>query len=82
MHCYKCDDSPTYNFGDVLFKPIMEVLTQFGVVKNGHVVGMNAEQQEKTLLEMNLLVNAEFQFSMVCFIIISIKLIYRMMNKV
>ena len=65
MHCYKCDDSPVYNFGDVLFKPIMEVLAQFGVVKNGRVVGMNAEQQEKSLLEMNLLVNAEFQFSMV-----------------
>ena len=54
-----------YNFGDVLFKPIMEVLAQFGVVKDGRVVGMNAEQQEKSLLEMNLLVNAEFQFSMV-----------------
>lgn len=65
MHCYQCDENPVYNYGDVLFKPIMEVLTQFGVVKNGCVIGLNADQQEKSLQEMNLLVNSEFQFSLV-----------------
>lgn len=66
VHCYKCDDNAAFNFGDVLFKPVLEVLTQFGVVVEGRVVGLSASTQEKSLLELNLLVNTEFEFSMVC----------------
>lgn len=43
---------------------MFEVLTKFGVIQNGKVVGLTADQQEKTITEMNLLVNQEFEFSM------------------
>jgi singapore isolate B (sub-type 7) whole genome shotgun sequence assembly, scaffold_16 len=53
------------NYGDVLFDRVMEVLTQFGVIRDGHVVGLSSVNREKSLLEMNLLVNKDFEFSMV-----------------
>lgn len=65
MHCYSCDEDPSYNYGDILFPSIMEVLTKFGVLRNGKVVGLTADQQEKTIMEMNLIANQEFSFSMV-----------------
>lgn len=43
----------------------MEVLTQFGVVRDGQVIGLSSANREKSLLEMNLLVNSDFEFSMV-----------------
>lgn len=36
-------------------------------MRNGRVVGLSKEQQEKTITEMNLMVNQEFEFSMVGF---------------
>ena len=65
MHCYACDDNPAFNYGDVLLPSIQSILTRFGVLKEGRVVGLSSSQQEKSLLEMNLFVNTEFDFSMV-----------------
>lgn len=65
VHCYKCDEDPMNNYGDVLFDRVMEVLTRFGVIRDGHVVGLSSVNREKSLLEMNLLVNKDFEFSMV-----------------
>lgn len=65
MHCYACDDDPACNYGDVLLPSINSVLTAFGVLANGKLVGLPSSQHEKSLLEMNLFVNTEFDFSMV-----------------
>ena len=53
------------NYGDVLFDRVMEVLTRFGVIRDGQVVGLSSANRETSLLEMNLLVNKDFEFSMV-----------------
>ena len=65
VHCYQCDENPTYNYGDILFPAIFEILTQFGILKNGKVIGLSADKQEKNLTEANLFLNQEFEFSMV-----------------
>lgn len=49
----------------MLFDRVMEVLTRFGMIRDGHVVGLSSTNREKSLLEMNLLVNQDFEFSMV-----------------
>lgn len=65
MHCYACDDDPDFNYGDVLLESVRSVLTAFGVLQNGKLVGLESAQHEKSLLEMNLFANTEFDFSMV-----------------
>ena len=52
MHCYECDEKPAYNYGDVVLPGVREVLSEFGVVRNGRVVGLEADQQEQSLTEM------------------------------
>lgn len=65
MHCYECDEKPAYNYGDVVLPGVREVLSEFGVVRHGRVVGLEADQQEQSLTEMNLMVNRDFDFSLV-----------------
>lgn len=65
MHCYKCDDSAAYNFGDVALPRVLEVLERFGVVADGKVVGLDEARREKTLTELNLIANRDFEFSTV-----------------
>lgn len=65
MHCYKCDDCAAYNYGDVALPRVLEVLERFGVVADGKVVGLDEARREKTLTELNLIANRDFEFSTV-----------------
>ena len=65
MHCYECDERPEYNYGDIVLPGVRDVLSAFGVVKDGRVVGLETGQQEQSLAEMNLMVNRDFDFSLV-----------------
>ena len=44
MHCYECDEKPAYNYGDVVLPGVREVLSEFGVVRHGRVVGLEADR--------------------------------------
>lgn len=65
VHCYKCDDCAAYNYGDVALPRVLEVLERFGVVADGKVVGLDEARREKTLTELNLIANRDFEFSTV-----------------
>lgn len=63
VHCYQCDDCAVYNFGDVAMPGVMDVLERFGVVAQGKVMGLEEARREKTLTELNLIANRDFEFS-------------------